>query len=124
MSDHLIDRPARLARCHGCGQHVLAAVDSGLASAADPQAISLTAEIAARLAGKAAYDIVTTGTRAYLAYRGIFRVRADRVYPVVADHECARGARPRYQLISPKQPVKKKAPGRKAARVVEERCPF
>jgi hypothetical protein len=124
MSDqHLISRPARLVPCHGCHRHILAAIDGGLTVAADPQTITPAAEIAARITGRAAYDIVTTGTRIYLVYRDLHRIRGRRGYPVVADHECAAGARPYYRLIPPKTPVRKKAPVKVAQREMEE-IPF
>lgn len=120
MSDHLIDRPARLTKCHGCGRHILAAIDGGLTVAADPGNIPLNAEIAARLAGRSAYDVITIGMRVYLAYRDMFRISVQRG-TVVADHGC--GAIPRYQLIPPKKPAVKKARVKVKAPVLEE-VPF
>ena len=122
--DHLISRPARLIPCHGCHRHILAAIDGGLTIAADPQAITAIAEITARITGRAAYDITRSGTRAYLVYRDLHRVRAQRDYPVVADHECPAGALPYYQLIPPKTPPGKKAAVKAAAVLQLEEIPF
>lgn len=108
MSDHLIDRPIRLLPCHGCHRHVLAAIDGGLTVAADPQPVTIVQEIMARLNNHPVFDIITTGTAAYLIYRDLTRVRHPRGYPVVAAHQCPRGAAPRYQLIPPKTKATKK----------------
>jgi hypothetical protein len=120
MSDlHLISRPARLIPCHGCKHHILAAIDGGLTVAADPQSIGTIAEVKARITGRAAYDIASSGTRVYLVYRDLHRVRAQRGYPVVADHECPAGAQPYYQLIPPKTPARKKPSARPPAGMKE-----
>jgi hypothetical protein len=123
MSDHLIDRPVLRRPCHGCGRHVLTAIDGGLMVAADPESLTLNEEITARIRGLAAYDILVTGTHAYLAYRGVFRVTPERSYPVVADHVCPWRARPAYRLIPPEKPVKRKA-AVKAVPNAEDECPF
>lgn len=124
MSDHLISRPARLVPCHGCHRHILAAIDGGLTVAADPAAISTTAEMAARIAGRGVYDIVTTGTQIYLVYRDLHRVRGKRGYPVVTDHQCAAGAKPYYRLIPPKTPARKKETLKTAPQGQLEEIPF
>jgi hypothetical protein len=124
MSDnHLIDRPARLIPCHGCRRHILSAISGGITIAADPEAADIHAEITARLSGRMTYDILILAQRPYLEYRSVFRIRPERIYPVVADHQCAAGGRPLYQLIPPKTPVKKK-PAAKAIVREEEKCPF
>ena len=122
--DHLISRPARLIPCHGCHRHVLAAIDGGLTIAADPQAITAIAEITARITGRAAYDITRSGTRAYLVYRDLHRVRAQRDYPVVADHECPAGVMPYYRLIPPKTSPRNKEAVKVAAQFQLEEVPF
>jgi hypothetical protein len=121
MSGHLITRPAHLEPCHGCGRHILAAVTSGRTIAADCTALTLTAEITARLTGRHTYDVTATGRTVYLIYRDQFRTAAPRIYSVVADHNC--GALPRYRLIPPKKPVKEKRPVKTAANF-RERIPF
>jgi hypothetical protein len=99
-------------------------MDGGFAIAAGPQAITVSAEIAARLTGLPSFDIVTWAFRLYLVYRDLSRVKGDRDYPVVAAHQCPRGAQPRYQLIPPKKPLRKTTAVKAAARLQFEEVPF
>ena len=124
MGDHLISRPARLMPCHGCHRHILAAIENGLTIAVDPQVIDLTAEVTARIAGRGAYDIISMGAAVYLVYRDLFRVCAQRGYPVVADHECPAGVMPYYRLIPPKTSPRKKEAVKVAAQFQLEEVPF
>ena len=114
MNDHLISRPAYTAPCTSCGERILIAIDSGLTIYADPTALGINAEIAARLTGRGVYDLTRTlSGKTYLAARDIFRSRVIREYPVVADHRCIPGHRPasgwkpppmRSYLLHPKTP--------------------
>ncbi len=121
MSDHLITRPARAVRCHGCGSYVLAAVVAGRTVAADIKPLTLADEIRARLTGKHSYDIAGSGNSRYLIYRDVFRI-TERDCPVVGDHGC--GALPRYQLIPAKTPAREKRPAKTVAPDLAERIPF
>lgn len=95
MNDHLISRPAYTEPCTGCRRHILIAVDGGLTVHADPIALNIPAEIAARLTGRGVYDTCRTlGGKTYLISRDIFRVMARREYPVVGDHACIPGRQP------------------------------
>jgi hypothetical protein len=123
--DHLIRRPARLDKCHGCGEHILTAMDGGAAIAAEPQAITINAEITARLSGLPVFDVITWAFRVYLIDRDLSRVCGARRHPVVAAHQCPRGARPRYQLIPPKKPAVKKTAAKRVPRQRQfEEVPF
>jgi len=124
--DHLIHRPARLTCCLGCGNHVLPAIEYGRTVTADPESLSIGAEIAARLEGRTAYDVITGAGRIWLEHRGYMRVIAGRKFPVVADHECrnphtALGAR--MELIVPPGKAPARKPGKIPAPVTEE-VPF
>jgi hypothetical protein len=91
--DHLISRPAYTQLCTTCHRHILTAIDQGLTIHADPEPLGIPAEIAARLTGRGTYDITRTGGKTYLITRDIFRIRADREYPVIGDHLCIQGHR-------------------------------
>lgn len=90
MSDHLITRPARAYTCPSCGQPVLVATTTGITFAADPAALSITAEIAVLLSGRRTYDLIVSGLprRMWLEWRDVARVKSGRRYAVVADHPC------------------------------------
>jgi hypothetical protein len=92
--DHLISRPACTQPCTACHRHILIAIDQGLTIHADPEPLTVPAEIAARLTGRGTYDITRTGGKTYLITRDIFRIRADREYPVVGGHACIPGHQP------------------------------
>lgn len=93
MNLHLVTEPVRYQLCRGCGRHVLRALAGGLDIRADPENLDLKNELAARLAGRATYDIHAFGLprRMYFEWRSIDRIRAPRKYLVVADHACPAG---------------------------------
>jgi len=95
MNGHLISRPAYTAPCTSCSERILIAIDGGLTVYADPAALGIHAEIAARLTGRGVYDFTRTpGGKTYLITRDVFRARASREHPVVADHACISGRQP------------------------------
>ena len=94
MTEHLISRPAHPAECARCGSRVLTGMDGGLTVAANPQPLTVAAEIAARIDGRPVFDLlITAGGKTYLTDRHVNRVRAgrDNDVPVLGAHEC--GAR-------------------------------
>lgn len=90
MTIHLIDRPARLATCPRCGHPTLSAVSGGITVHATPAPLSISEEIAERLSGHSAYDVIIYGMRLYLEYRDLPRIRTGRRHQVVAAHGCPR----------------------------------
>ena len=88
MNGHLISTPAVLTPCTGCRSQILACHAAGFRTYANPQSLTAAAEIAARLDGLDAYDLIPWATRFYLEYRNLMRVTADSGYRVVAQHRC------------------------------------
>lgn len=89
MTGHLVTRPAALAECRRCGAATITAMVDGLLTAVDTQPLSISAEIAAIMAGKTTFNLMVTGQRIYLEWRSVTRIRAGRDHPVVARHPCA-----------------------------------
>lgn len=124
-ADHLIDRPMQIAVCDQCGTHLLVAIVGGITTYADMQPLSVNAEIAAILCGRATFDIVTDGIRkAYLVSRDIFRIRGERKCSVVASHACPTGRRPSMGWRIPAK--RESAPTPKPAPVIRDndKVPF
>lgn len=93
--EHLISRPCQRRACDKCGQVILVAIWSGVTVHADPAPLGIHAEIAARLQGRRAYDVIPHGgRRAYLEFRDIHRVQLPRRHAVIASHACPSGRRP------------------------------
>ncbi len=90
MSGHLISTAAVLVPCDGCSKRILACRAGGFRAHADPQPLSINAEIAAWLRNRPVYDILIHGLprTMHLEYRNLTRVISGREYPVVAEHEC------------------------------------
>ncbi|SRR6266702_2291065 len=93
MTQYLITEPAKAAECTRCHTQVICAVTGGLTTITDTQPLSVNEEIAALLGGRATFDLHATGTRVFLEWRDITRIRAGRRFPVVALHQCAPGIR-------------------------------
>ena len=76
--------------CPRCRRHVLAAVVSGLLTNCDPENLTVSGELAARIQDRLTFDVHVYGLpqRMRFAYRCTDRIRADRKYPVVAEHRC------------------------------------
>lgn len=76
--------------CPRCRRHVLAAVVNGLLTHCDPENLTVAGELAARIQNQMTFDIHVYGLprRMRFAYRCIDRIRADRKFPVVAEHRC------------------------------------
>jgi hypothetical protein len=92
----MITTAAVLVPCDRCGKHILACRVSGFRAYADPQPLTIAAEITARMNDASLYDVLTRGLpkQLYLEYRDLTRVICGRSYPVVAAHCCASGRRP------------------------------
>lgn len=101
MTEHLINRPAKLTACARCGQLTFTGISGGITIIADPAPLSIDQEIAARLAGKTIYDVITSSRGPYLEWRSLARVKAGRYYAVAASHACARTAQRDVELATP-----------------------
>jgi hypothetical protein len=83
---HLITTTARRRRCPTCNTPVYAGHSEGLAVAVDTTPLDLAAEITARLAGRATYDLATVGGTQELWARDSPERVQHRRWPVLADH--------------------------------------
>jgi hypothetical protein len=110
---HLIDRIALAGKCPRCNNRVLVAIDGGLDIAADPDALDIRAEAAARLSGLVIVDLERyDGRRSYLRYRDLRRMKRPRILPVLAQHRCADGTIPHipWEIPAPRaRPSPRKA---------------
>jgi hypothetical protein len=87
---HLISTAAVLAPCTGCRAPILACHAAGFRTYADPQSLTINAEIAAWVSNRLVFDVIGWGMprKLYLEYRNLMRVTAGRNHPVVAQHSC------------------------------------
>src|SRR5690349_5715174 len=90
VNGHLITTPACPGTCPRCHLTILSGYSEGTPAHCDHTELDLRAELAARLEGRATYDL-TGRSRLELVYRDQFRI-AHRRWPVLAQHACtARG---------------------------------
>ena len=81
---------AAIQACPRCRRHTLIAAPYGCPVRADPQNLTITGELAARLQNRLTFDIHIYGLprRMHFEYRHLDRIKAPRKYPVVAEHRC------------------------------------
>jgi len=108
MTEHLIDRAARYQPCPKCERHTLTAIVGGMPIRADPEPLTINAEIAALLSGLITFDVHSYGLprKMHLEDRDIDRIKRGHKYPVVAMHTCIplprrRAAAPETELTIP-----------------------
>lgn len=86
VNGHLITTAAWPGTCPRCSLAILSGYAEGVPAHCDHIELDLTAELTARLQGRATYDL-TGRSRLELVYRDQFRI-AHRNWPVLAQHAC------------------------------------
>lgn len=84
-------RAAGLRHCPRCKNPILTGLDDDAAARtahADPTPIAALGEALALLAGRATYDLMTTGQRKELWRRDQWHIQGARKYPVLPEHRC------------------------------------
>lgn len=92
MTEHLINRPAKLTQCSRCDAVTMTGITGGLTVTVDVKPLTINGEIAALLTGRMTFALHAIGHSVHLELRGLTEIRAGRSHSVVALHQC-RGAR-------------------------------
>ena len=81
---------AAIQACPSCRRHTLIAAPYGIPARCDPENLTIAGELAARLANRLTFDVHVYGLprRMHFEYRHLDRIKAQRRYPVVAEHRC------------------------------------
>lgn len=85
----LDEKPAKLEQCHRCRRAVIECVAQGWWTRADPTAVDLDGQLAARRAGLRLYRAWPQGARLFLTQWGAREIRLCSTQPaILAQHEC------------------------------------
>lgn len=109
MTEHLINRPAKLTQCSRCNSLTMTGITGGLTIVTDVKPLSINEEIAAIMTGRPTFGLHSAGHSVWLELRGTAEIRAGRPHPVVAVHKC-RSARQLALALTASQEVPDEPP--------------
>jgi hypothetical protein len=124
VSQHLVDRPVKLATCPRCSGYVLTGHVSGMREAVDPQPLPPDALRAALLAGKRVFRLEEQGGRPWML-RFLGPRAAHAGLKILAEHGCAvRSARPvEFEELPANPPQAPVTPGESVAGLLQPLAP-